>query len=152
MNMLNSYQSKSYLKLFLVFCFIFDISIYHSQTLTEFEQREIDKIFRDSKKLKESGSLIILNLIPSPSYNFNSDSWNLSFNLSNLTTFFQRKKRNKIEIARYQQLAFQELGQKIDSFKLMFPKNVCQIKDSTFLTAYQRNLRYRRITRRNKFR
>ncbi|CAA9203364.1 hypothetical protein FLACOL7796_04706 [Flavobacterium collinsii] len=96
-------------------------SIY--KNYNKIETKKIDSVI---KKYAEKDKLKYLSILPNFSYNLRQNVFNVGISLSNLSTYYQTKKRNEIEI---EKLHFQLIEKKNNSIE-KFTNEYEQIIDS----------------------
>lgn len=78
----------------------------------EAKNDSIIKSFENSNKGK------VLNLLPNISYDALNNSFNVGFSLNGLANFYQQKQRNKIELAKLEQVLDDRLQRDLDALEL----------------------------------
>lgn len=80
-----------------------------------FEKRKIDSIiFLHKNQQKKSW----LNLLPSFNYDLKNQSVNVGISLNSFASFYQQKKRNKIELAKYEHSLKEKLDKDLQQLQL----------------------------------
>lgn len=112
----------------IVFMFFF-IKKTNSQNQTNLNSNTY--IFENSQKKKIDSTInyysknqksIWLNLLPSFNYDLQNQTFNVGISLNSLAQFYQQKQRNKIEIAKLQQVLITKLNNNLDKLNLEIEK------------------------------
>ena len=86
--------------------------------LDEFEQKKISEIDSITHTLKNQQKKLWLNLLPSFNYDLYNQSFNIGISFNSLASFYQRKKRNKIELAKLRESKLIRLDNYIEKLEL----------------------------------
>jgi len=120
-------QNKiQYLKNASTWCYFFVTLSYHSyaqQTdsiFKNYNKIELAKIDSVIKKYDEKDKLKYLSILPNLSYNLNQNVFNVGISLSNLSNYYQTKKRNEIEMEKLHFQLIENKNNSIDKFSIEY--------------------------------
>lgn len=120
-------QNKiQYLKNASTWCYFFVTLSYHSyaqQTdsiFKNYNKIELEKIDSVIKKYDEKDKLKYLSILPNLSYNLKQNVFNVGISLSNLSNYYQTKKRNEIEMEKLHFQLIENKNNSIDNFSIEY--------------------------------
>jgi len=85
--------------------------------LAEYKKNEVSKIDTIITNYETSKKKDWLNILPNINYNLSNRTFNMGVSLNSFATYYQQKKRNKIELERLKQELLKKLDDKILSLE-----------------------------------
>ena len=104
------------LKIAIIICFGFLCK--NTKGQDEYFVKEKSKIDSISNNFRENLPKKYYTFLPSINYNLQNNSFNIGFSLNSLTSFYQNKRRNKIELSKLENSLNQKLEQNLKKINL----------------------------------
>lgn len=112
----------------------------HGQTIKDFKINQLSQIDSTVISLSSKKKISILALAPSINYNF-KNGFSVGFSFSNFLTYSQTKKRNKIELLKFENQLIEKLDNKMEKAELEKEK-IFNLKDELLLNVNVLKYRY----------